>query len=163
NTYVVVDVAADERDRRPIERVFHYGHPAAGGRNVLLVPFAGGWRLDLQCRPEDDPVAWSADGDVSKWVARVLGARYADRISWVSTYRFLQALASRFRDEAGRVLLIGEAAHLFAPFGARGMNSGIEDAEHAADAVREALAADDPGSAAAAIDRFAVSRRRVAE
>src|SRR5439155_9219082 len=81
STYLVVDVAADERDHRPVERIFHYGHPAVGGRNVLLVPFARGWRLDLQCRPGDDPAAWSADGAVSKLVALVLGARYADRIS----------------------------------------------------------------------------------
>lgn len=163
HSYVVVDAAADHGDPRPIERVFHYGHPAVGGRNVLLVPFTGGWRLDLQCRTDDDPAAWSGDEPVRRWVGRVLGPGYADRVCWVSTYRFLQVLAKRFRDERGRVLLVGEAAHLFPPFGARGMNSGIEDAEHAAAAIQEALRASEPRQALAAVDRYAVARRRVAE
>ncbi|HET9051194.1 MAG TPA: FAD-dependent monooxygenase, partial [Candidatus Dormibacteraeota bacterium] len=55
SAYVIVDVAADPGDARPIERHYHYEHPRAGGRNVLIVPFAGGWRVDLQCRPDDDP------------------------------------------------------------------------------------------------------------
>jgi pentachlorophenol monooxygenase/3-(3-hydroxy-phenyl)propionate hydroxylase len=32
----------------------------------------------------------------------------------------------------GRVLLAGDVAHLFSPFGARGLNSGVQDAENAA-------------------------------
>jgi len=39
-------------------------------------------------------------------------------------------MASRMR--VGRVLLAGDAAHLMAPFGARGLNSGVQDAENAA-------------------------------
>jgi 3-(3-hydroxy-phenyl)propionate hydroxylase len=33
---------------------------------------------------------------------------------------------------AGRVLLAGDLAHQFSPFGARGLNSGVQDAENAA-------------------------------
>ena len=32
----------------------------------------------------------------------------------------------------GRVLLAGDCAHLMAPLGARGLNSGVHDAENAA-------------------------------
>mgnify|MGYP001229607849 CR=1 FL=1 len=38
----------------------------------------------------------------------------------MSTYVFRQAIANEFTDPSHRVLLAGEAVHLFAPFGARG-------------------------------------------
>ncbi len=126
NSYVIVDVAEvpDEDGPLPLARVFHYEHPAAGGRNVLLVPFAGGWRADLQCRVDDDPEEFSGTEGAAGWVGASLGERYADRITWVSTYQFLQVIARRFVDDRKRVLLTGEAAHLFAPFGARGHELG---------------------------------------
>ncbi|HZP27896.1 MAG TPA: FAD-dependent monooxygenase [Acidimicrobiia bacterium] len=154
NSFVIVDVAEDPS--RPLlpARIFHYEHPAVDRRNVLLVPFAGGWRADLQCRPTDDPARWSDEGGVRRWVARVLPPTYGERITWVSTYRFLQAVADRFTDEHRRVLLVGEAAHLFAPFGARGLNSGVADALAAAEAVASAR----PDG----VDRFAGARRAAA-
>jgi len=36
------------------------------------------------------------------------------------------------RMRVGRVLLAGDCAHLVSPFGARGLNSGVQDAENAA-------------------------------
>ena len=51
-------------------------------------------------------------------------------IVWHSVYKF----HSRHVDnmQVGRVLILGDAAHLVSPFGARGLNSGIYDAENAA-------------------------------
>ncbi|MEP7041264.1 MAG: FAD-dependent monooxygenase, partial [Chloroflexota bacterium] len=49
---------------------------------------------------------------------------------WATLYRFHQRLVERFR--AGRVILAGDAAHLVSPFGARGLNSGVADAENLA-------------------------------
>ncbi|SRR5579875_158159 len=156
-SFVIVDVEEDPGDPLPLERVFHYHHPGVGGRNVLLVPFSGGWRVDLQCRRADDPSYFSGEG-VGAWLARVMPSRYAGRVSWVSTYRFLQVLAGAFTDPRRRVLLVGEAAHLFAPFGARGMNSGIADAVAAAESIRRGLEAPDPGTARQAVDAFARTR-----
>lgn len=161
HSYVVVDVDEDDANPLPIERVYHYEHPAAGGRNVLLVPFAGGWRADLQCRASDDPAAFSGER-AAPWIAAVLGSSYASRLRWVSTYQFLQTVASAFTGSERRVLLIGEAAHLFPPFGARGLNSGVADADAAAAAVAAAVAARDPAEAAAAIDAFATERQLAA-
>ncbi|MEZ4293610.1 MAG: FAD-dependent monooxygenase [Polyangiaceae bacterium] len=84
-------------------------------------------------------------------------------MSWVSTYQFLQIVAKRFVDPARRVLLVGEAAHLFAPFGARGMNSGVVDADVAADVIARALTAKSSQAAATAIDAFDAERRTAAE
>jgi len=162
NSYVIVDVAEDPARPLPIERVFHYEHPAVGGRNVLLVPFAGGWRADLQCNEDDDATAFASTEGVRRWIAATLGPSYADRVTWVSTYQFLQVVARSFVDRARRVLLVGEAAHLFAPFGARGMNSGIADADRAAEAIATAIGAADSSAAAAAIEAFEQERRAAA-
>src|SRR6266540_2388008 len=161
NSFVIVDVEECADDPLPLERRFYYGHPAVGRRNVLLVPFAGGWRVDLQCHHGDDPERFSDPEGVRRWLGQVMPARYPDRVRWVSTYQFLQVVASDLADPQRRVLLVGEAAHLFAPFGARGMNSGFVDASAAAAAIEVALGAADPRSAAAAVDEFA-SQRRVA-
>jgi 3-(3-hydroxy-phenyl)propionate hydroxylase len=163
SSFVIVDVDEDGNDPLPLERRYHYAHPAVGGRNVLLVPFAGGWRVDLQCRRDDDPEEFNDPEGVRRWVGEVMPPSYATRVSWVSTYRFLQVVAQEFVDPAGRVLLVGEAAHLFAPFGARGMNSGMADAVAAADAIDTALRQGGSGDdAAAPVAGFAAQRRAAA-
>ncbi len=162
NAFVIVDAAEDPDDPLPVERIFHYEHPAVGRRNVLFVPFSGHWRVDLQCRPDDDADAFSGTDGVKSWLPDVIDPRYADRVTWVSTYVFLQVLAREFADPRRRVLLVGEAAHLFAPFGARGLNSGIPDAIVAARAIRSALDAGSRGDARAAVEHFAESRRLAA-
>ena len=154
DSFVIVDVAEDETSPMLPERVFYYEHPAVHGRNVLLVPFAGGIRADLQLRPDDDPEQFNDPEGVKRWIAQVLPPKYADRVAWVSTYRFYQVVASAFTDEHRRIALVGEAAHLFAPFGARGLNSGIPDALVAARAIAEGTPA--------AIDHFASTRREAA-
>jgi 3-(3-hydroxy-phenyl)propionate hydroxylase len=160
--FVVVDVEEDPAEPMPRERVFHYEHPAVD-RNVLLVPFAGGWRLDLQCSCEDEVDALTCPDGVRSWVPRVMAAKYADHVTWVSSYRFLQVVADDFTDPHRRVLLAGEAAHLFAPFGARGMNSGIADAVAAASAIHTARSSAQGQAARHAVERFAATRRGAAE
>ncbi|MER5429609.1 FAD-dependent monooxygenase [Streptomyces sp. NPDC002588] len=149
--HVVVDVADVAGAELPLERVFHYEHPGVGGRSVMRVPFTGGFQVDLQCRDDDAEEAYGTEEAVRRWLPGVVGDGYADRILWVSTYRFLRKVAASFTDPHRRVLLVGEAAHLFPPFGARGMNSGIADAAAAA----EAVAAGTPE----AVDAFAEVRR----
>ncbi len=160
--YIVVDVAELERPALPNERHFHYAHPAVGGRNVLVVPFAGGYRVDLQLVDGDDPDQLASAGGVRAWLDAVLPPGYADRTTWVSTYQFLQLVAHDFADLTRRVLLVGEAAHLFAPFGARGLNSGVPDAESAAIAVVLARQATNPAAARSAVETFALARRSAA-
>jgi 3-(3-hydroxy-phenyl)propionate hydroxylase len=162
NSYVVVDVAEDPDKPLPKERVFHYEHPGAGHRNVLLVPFVGGWRVDLQCNDDDNPDEFSGEEGVRRWLPKVMPSEYANRITWVSTYQFLQLVAKNFTDHNRRVLLVGEAAHLFAPFGARGMNSGVADAVAAASAIDSAFKVDNLPAARTAIDSFANNRQAAA-
>uniref|UniRef100_UPI000E687241 FAD-dependent monooxygenase n=1 Tax=Streptomyces scabiei TaxID=1930 RepID=UPI000E687241 len=126
--HVVADIADLPGAELPLERVFHYEHPALGRRSVMRVPFTGGFQVDLQCRDDDATQEFGTEEAVRRWLPEVVGDGYAERVLWVSTYRFLRKVAAAFTDPHRRVLLAGEAAHLFPPFGARGMNSGIEDA-----------------------------------
>ncbi|MFE9816594.1 FAD-dependent monooxygenase [Streptomyces sp. NPDC005773] len=162
NTFVVVDLDDDPAHPLPIERVFHYHHPGAGGRNVLIVPFAGGWRVDLNLLVNDDPEQYISPEGLRRWIPRVMPESYGERVRWVSTYRFAQQVAATFTDTHRRVLLTGEASHLFAPFGARGMNSSIPDAVRAVRAVGAALSAQGPAEAQAEIVRFADERKEAA-
>ncbi len=162
NAFVIVDTREDTEQPLPVERIFHYKHPAVDDRNVLFVPFSGHWRVDLQCHPTDDPEKFSGVDGARTWLPKVMPEDYANRIAWVSTYIFRQAVANSFTDESRRILLCGEAAHVFAPFGARGLNSGIPDAILAAGAIDRALKSQSPYEASAAIDHFAASRRAAA-
>lgn len=162
NAYVIVDIAEDPADPLPLERVFHYEHPAVGHRNVLFVPFAGHWRVDLQCHPDDDPETFGSERGVREWLVNVMPPKYSDRVTWVSTYIFRQAIANAFTDASRRVLLAGEAGHVFAPFGARGLNSGVADAFVAAQAIHAALDADSTNAAEPFILDAAGARRDAA-
>lgn len=163
NSFIVADVEEVADDPRPLERLFHYDDPEVGGRNVLLVPFTGGWRLDIQCLPDDDPEELCSDEQMREFVRTVMGDRYADNVTWVSTYKFLQVMADTFVDDHRRVLLAGEAAHLLAPFGARGMNSGIADADEAASAIAVALRARTDAVARDEIELYGARREKAAE
>ncbi|MEU1936126.1 FAD-dependent monooxygenase [Streptomyces coeruleorubidus] len=173
--HVVVDVADVPGAELPLERVFHYEHPGVGGRSVMRVPFTGGFQVDLQCRDDDRQEEFGTEEAVRRWLPSVVGDGYGERILWVSTYRFLRKVAASFSDPYRRVLLAGEAAHLFPPFGARGMNSGIADAAAAAEAiaagtgeavagfagVRRAAALFNSAAAGAALDHLRPRRRTV--
>ncbi|WP_229397572.1 FAD-dependent oxidoreductase [Micromonospora okii] len=155
--HVVVDLADDPDDPLPPARTLHYEHPGIGRRTVMQVPFAGGCQIDLQCRVDDVPEDFATADAARDWLPAVVPAAYRDRVLWVARYQFQQVVADRMVDATGRVLLAGEAAHLFPPFGARGMNSGIADAAAAADALAAA-----PADVAGAVARYAEQRQRAA-
>lgn len=165
NSFIIADVDEidDENEQWPCERLFHYDAPEADGRNVMLVPFTGGWRLDIQCLGDDDPEELVTDEKMREFVTAVMGEQYADNVSWVSTYKFLQVMADTFVDEHRRVLLAGEAAHLLAPFGARGMNSGVADADEAASAIAVAYRAQTDAVAHDEVELYAARREKAAE
>ncbi|SEH42653.1 3-(3-hydroxy-phenyl)propionate hydroxylase [Halopenitus malekzadehii] len=163
NSFIIADIEDPDEDPLPLERLFHYDAPETDGRNVLLVPFEGGWRLDIQCFEDDDPEALTEDGRMREFVRDVMGEAYVDHITWVSTYKFLQVMADSFVDEHRRVLLAGEAAHLLAPFGARGMNSGIADADEAASAIAVAVDARTDAVARDEVELYAARREKAAE
>ena len=68
----------------------------------------------------------------------------------ITIYTVQQRVAATLA--TGRVLLVGDSAHVNNPLGGMGMNSGIHDARAAADAVLAALSGSDPALCAAAYD-----------
>ncbi|QIS23586.1 monooxygenase [Nocardia terpenica] len=160
--FVIADVDEHPDGTTPaMPAAFHYRHPGLLGRNVLLLPFATGLRLDLECLPDDDVEYLSSPDGVREWVSMIVDPWHAEpeHVQWVSVYKFRQSVASTYTDPHRRVLLAGEAAHVFAPWGARGLNSGVFDASDAAEAIHIALRSTDPEHARQAIDRCAVRRR----
>lgn len=122
---IEVDLPGWERERR-----FWFDPAWNPGRQVLIHPCPGGqFRIDWQVEPGFDLEAERADGRLDQRIRAIVGER-AYRIVWATAYRFHSRVASSM--QVGRVLLAGDSAHLYAPFGARGLNSGVADAENLA-------------------------------
>ncbi|HLK01840.1 MAG TPA: FAD-dependent monooxygenase [Streptosporangiaceae bacterium] len=108
------------------ERRFYFDPPWNPGRQVLIHPCPDStFRIDWQVPGDYDPASDVLDARIRA----VIGDR-PYQVVWRSVYRFQSKVADRMR--VGRVLLAGDCAHLFSPFGARGLNSGVADAENAA-------------------------------
>lgn len=114
----------------PQERRFYFDPDWNPGRQVLVHQCPEGtWRIDWQVPANYDLEAERASGGLDKRIRKIVGSRPYELV-WTSVYRFHQRCAERFHQ--GRVFLAGDAAHLFAPFGARGLNSGVQDADNLA-------------------------------
>src|SRR3954453_11273216 len=112
------------------ERRFYFDPEWNPGRQVLIHPCPGStFRIDWQVPPEFDLAAEEASGGLDRRIRQVIGNREYE-VVWKSVYRFHSRLVDRMR--VGRVLVAGDAAHLVSPFGARGLNSGVLDAENGA-------------------------------
>jgi 2-polyprenyl-6-methoxyphenol hydroxylase-like FAD-dependent oxidoreductase len=126
--FLICDIRADLPF--PSERRFFFDPEWNPGRQVLVHQQPDSvWRIDWQVPPGFDLAAERDSGALDARVRRVVGDRPYE-IVWLSVYRFHERVADRFG--AGRIFLAGDAAHLYAPFGARGLNSGVQDAENLA-------------------------------
>ena len=114
----------------PTERWFWFDPPFHAGRSALLHKQPDDiWRIDLQLHPDADPAVEKRPENVRPRIARMLGHEQFE-FEWISLYKFQCRRMDRFIH--GRVMFAGDAAHQVSPFGARGANSGLEDAENLA-------------------------------
>jgi 2-polyprenyl-6-methoxyphenol hydroxylase-like FAD-dependent oxidoreductase len=112
------------------ERRFYFDPEWNPGRQVLIHPCPDStFRIDWQVPPDFDLAAEESSGGLDTRIRQVIGDRCYE-IVWKSVYRFHSRVVDRMR--VGRVLVAGDAAHLVSPFGARGLNSGVLDADNAA-------------------------------
>ncbi len=113
------------------ERWFWFDPPFHPGQSVLLHREADNvWRIDFQLGWDADPEAEKQPERVMPRIRAMLGPDREFTLEWVSVYTFQCRRMQRFRH--GRVLFAGDAAHQVSPFGARGANSGIQDADNLA-------------------------------
>jgi 2-polyprenyl-6-methoxyphenol hydroxylase-like FAD-dependent oxidoreductase len=127
--FLICDIKADlpgwEAERR-----FYFDPVWNPGRQVLIHPCPGStYRIDWQVPPEFDLDVEERNGRLDERIRQIVGDR-AYELVWRSVYSFASQRVDRM--QVGRVLLAGDAAHVMAPFGARGLNSGVQDVENAA-------------------------------
>ncbi len=114
----------------PTERWFWFDPPFHAGRSALLHRQPDDvWRIDLQLNRDADPAVEKLPENVRPRIARMLGHDKFE-FEWISLYKFQCRRMDKFIHH--RVIFAGDAAHQVSPFGARGANSGLEDAENLA-------------------------------
>lgn len=129
DSFLIADIRVHEE--RPSERWFWFDPPFNRGRSALLHKQPDNvWRLDLQLGPDIDHDAARQTRNVEQLVRGMLGDGVAFEKEWYSVYQFECRRISRFVH--GRVIFAGDSAHLVSPFGARGCNGGIADADNLA-------------------------------
>jgi 3-(3-hydroxy-phenyl)propionate hydroxylase len=159
--FLIADITMDAD--LPTERRFWFDPPFHPGQSVLLHKQADGmWRVDFQLGWDADPVEERKPGNITPRVRALLdsigfeGVQF--QIGWASVYTFACQRMERFRH--GRVLFAGDSAHGVSPFGARGANSGVQDADNLAWKLAAVLKGEAPG---ALLDSYASEREYAAD
>ena len=118
----------------PVERHTWIEAPFNDDRAVWQHLMADGvWRIDYQMRPDADLQEVSREDVVRERINGQLGRNVPHdeyEIVWVGPYAYRSECLDQLRH--GRVFFVGDAAHVVSPFGARGGNSGVQDADNLA-------------------------------
>ncbi|MDP9970176.1 3-(3-hydroxy-phenyl)propionate hydroxylase [Variovorax paradoxus] len=159
--FLIADITMDAQ--LPTERRFWFDPPFHPGQSVLLHKQADGmWRVDFQLGWDADPVEERKPENITPRVRALLDSIGFDgvqfQIGWASVYTFACQRMERFRH--GRVLFAGDSAHGVSPFGARGANSGVQDADNLAWKLAAVLKGEAPD---ALLDSYASEREYAAD
>ncbi len=88
------------------------------------------WRIDYQMEPDADPAKVSSESEVRKRLERQFGADVDCEIVWVGPYAYRSQCLDALH--IGSVYFMGDTAKIVSPFGARGGNTGVADADNLA-------------------------------
>ena len=120
----------------PTERWFWFEPPFEhSGQSALLhkqpddiwrIDFQLGWDIDRKKELDPHRIRARVDAMLSSQTGSVPDYE----LEWTSIYTFQCRRMERFRH--GNIFFAGDSAHQVSPFGARGANSGIQDAENLA-------------------------------
>jgi len=143
----------------PAERWFWFDPPFHRNQSVLLhMQPDNVWRIDFQLGWDADPEVEKRPENVIPRIKALLGDDAQFDFEWLSVYTFACLRMEKFRH--GRVLFAGDSAHGVSPFGARGANSGIQDADNLAWKLRLVLEGKAPDRL---LDTYASEREYAAD
>ena len=159
--FLIADVRMQHE--APAERWFWFDPAFHPNQSVLLHRQPDGvWRIDFQ-------LGWDADPEEEKKPEKIIPRvkallahsamkAFDFELEWASVYTFSCQRMERFRH--GRVLFAGDAAHGVSPFGARGANSGVQDADNLGWKLAAVLQQEAPD---ALLDTYGVEREYAAD
>jgi 3-(3-hydroxy-phenyl)propionate hydroxylase len=127
DTWAIVDV---KTEMPGLQRKIWLNSPLIDGGAIVMHPMADGVvRVDWQVGHLADPELEVTPERVRERLASFLGERRFQIVS-VSRWSYRRRVMDRLVH--GRAVFLGDAAHEIPPFGARGGNGGIQDAENLA-------------------------------
>lgn len=129
-----------------------------GQRQIAICPLAGTDLFQIQAPiPADVDIDFSAEGLTHLLAQRTgRGDLQVHSVTWSSAYTMNARLADQYRQ--GRVLLVGDAAHIHPPTGGQGLNTSVQDAYN----LGWKLAAVVQGAPDGLLDTYEQERRPVA-
>jgi 3-(3-hydroxy-phenyl)propionate hydroxylase len=128
-------------------------------RALFKVPGCGPpglWRVVFPARPEESESDLLDHASAEKRLQAFLPIDGDFGVTHVNLYTVHQRVAATYRK--GRVLLVGDAAHVNNPLGGMGMNFGIHDAVNLASKLARVV----DGASASVLDQYDRQRRHVA-
>ena len=127
--WCIADVRFDTRP--PTERHTWIEAPFNENRAVWQHLMADDvWRIDYQMEPNADAAYISREDVVRERLERQFGKNVKVDIVWVGPYAYKSQCLNTLR--MGRVFFMGDTAKIVNPFGARGGNTGVADADNLA-------------------------------
>lgn len=128
DSFLIADIRMKGDIQFPTERWFWFEPPHGSGASTLLHKQPDGvWRVDFQIGWDVDRKEELKEENIRRRLDAMLDGIEYD-IVWSSIYTFQCKRMATFRHD--RVFFAGDAAHQVSPFGARGANSGMQDADN---------------------------------
>ncbi|EPX78197.1 FAD-dependent oxidoreductase [Litoreibacter arenae] len=129
DSFLIADIKMKGNTKFPTERWFWFDPPFKSGASTLLHKQPDDvWRIDFQIGWDVDRAEEMKEENIRARLDAMLGPDVEYEMVWSSIYTFQCKRMEHFR--SGPVLFAGDAAHQVSPFGARGANSGMQDADN---------------------------------
>ena len=152
--FLIADIRLKGGDL-PKERRFWFYPPFHPTNSVLLHRQADDvLRVDFQLGRDADAEEEKRPENIDRRLRQMFGPDARWEHEWTSVYTFTCRMMERFVH--GRTIFVGDAAHVVSPFGARGGNAAVADADNLAWKLAAVLAGDAP---ARLLDSYCSERR----